>query len=172
MAFEPAILVEHFRYHQWASDELMRAARELPDDELYRDRHSSHGGIFGTLCHIYLADQVWLARLRGDAQVAYGEAPPSIEALASAWRPVQEGLIAWAEVQAPNWDRVLSIRRMNGELLESPLWEVALHLVNHGTLHRGQAMAMLRQMGRTPPTTDLLLYRRAHPRPSAAGVAP
>ena len=35
-----------------------------------------------------------------------------------------------------------------------------MHVVNHATLHRGQAMGMLRQMGIEPPHTDLLYYYR------------
>jgi uncharacterized damage-inducible protein DinB len=35
---------------------------------------------------------------------------------------------------------------------------VVLHLVNHGTLHRGQVMGMIRQLGIVPPGTDLLHY--------------
>lgn len=39
-----------------------------------------------------------------------------------------------------------------------PRWQALPHVVNHGTLHRGQATAMLRQLGHAPP--DLLfLYR-------------
>ena len=33
-----------------------------------------------------------------------------------------------------------------------------LHLVNHGTPHRGQVMGMIRQLGITPPGTDLMHY--------------
>ena len=36
--------------------------------------------------------------------------------------------------------------------------QVVLHLVNHGTLHRGQVMGMIRQLGIEPPGTDLMHY--------------
>jgi uncharacterized damage-inducible protein DinB len=42
----------------------------------------------------------------------------------------------------------------------SPIWQIVLHLVNHATLHRGQVMAMLRQLGAVPPPTDLMVYYR------------
>jgi len=35
---------------------------------------------------------------------------------------------------------------------------VLLHIVNHATLHRGQVMGMLRQLGHVPPGTDYLFY--------------
>jgi len=34
------------------------------------------------------------------------------------------------------------------------------HLANHGSYHRGQAAAMLRQVGAAPVATDLILYYR------------
>ena len=39
-----------------------------------------------------------------------------------------------------------------------PAWQIVMHLVNHGTLHRGQFVGMLRQLGVKPPTTDILFY--------------
>jgi uncharacterized damage-inducible protein DinB len=32
------------------------------------------------------------------------------------------------------------------------------HVVNHATLHRGQVVGMIRQLGVAPPSTDLLFY--------------
>jgi len=38
--------------------------------------------------------------------------------------------------------------------------KAVLHLVNHDSLHRGQVMAMIRQLGIAPPPTDLMMYYR------------
>jgi uncharacterized damage-inducible protein DinB len=32
------------------------------------------------------------------------------------------------------------------------------HVVNHATLHRGQVVGMIRQLGLQPPAVDLLYY--------------
>jgi len=46
----------------------------------------------------------------------------------------------------------------------SPDWKLLLHVVNHATLHRGQIMGMLRQLGKQPPTNDIFIgYHLAHP---------
>jgi uncharacterized damage-inducible protein DinB len=34
------------------------------------------------------------------------------------------------------------------------------HVVNHATMHRGQIVGMIRQLGLDPPSTDLLFYLR------------
>jgi uncharacterized damage-inducible protein DinB len=33
-----------------------------------------------------------------------------------------------------------------------------VHVVNHSTYHRGQVATMLRQLGKTPQSTDYLLF--------------
>jgi len=37
-------------------------------------------------------------------------------------------------------------------------WKALLHVVNHGTLHRGQIVAMLRPLGYPAPATDLIFF--------------
>ena len=52
----------------------------------------------------------------------------------------------------------LAFKRLNGDTQSMAHWKVLLHIVNHATLHRGQVMGMLRQLGRVPPGTDYLFY--------------
>ncbi len=42
-----------------------------------------------------------------------------------------------------------------------PYWQIAMHVINHGSYHRGQFATMLRQAGMVPPGTDLLIYYRS-----------
>ena len=37
-----------------------------------------------------------------------------------------------------------------------PAWQIVMHVVNHGRLHRGQIVGMLRQLGVKPPATDIV----------------
>src|SRR6516165_3598857 len=39
-----------------------------------------------------------------------------------------------------------------------PAWQIVMHVVNHATLHRGQIVGVLRQLGVKPPTTDIVFY--------------
>jgi uncharacterized damage-inducible protein DinB len=34
------------------------------------------------------------------------------------------------------------------------------HFINHSSYHRGQIVTFLRQLGASPPSTDLILYYR------------
>jgi uncharacterized damage-inducible protein DinB len=42
----------------------------------------------------------------------------------------------------------------------TPRWKIVLHVVNHGTHHRGQVSGFLRTMGHKPPQLDLIAYYR------------
>ena len=57
-------------------------------------------------------------------------------------------------------DRTITFKMLNGNPAEAPLTHVVLHVVNHATLHRGQVVAMIRQLGVKPPATDLIGYYR------------
>ena len=45
-----------------------------------------------------------------------------------------------------------------GDTFTRPLGETLVHIVNHGTYHRGQVATLLRQLGKIPASTDYLLY--------------
>ena len=49
---------------------------------------------------------------------------------------------------------------MEGTPWRQPIWQVLLHVVNHGTHHRGQVSGFLRTLGHTPPVTDLICFYR------------
>jgi uncharacterized damage-inducible protein DinB len=49
---------------------------------------------------------------------------------------------------------------MKGNPWTELLAKLALHVVNHGTHHRGQAAGFLRTLGHTPPPLDLSVYDR------------
>jgi uncharacterized damage-inducible protein DinB len=57
-------------------------------------------------------------------------------------------------------DRVVSFRNLAGEPYADPLDGLIRHVVNHSTYHRGQVSTLLRQLGLTPPNTDLITYLR------------
>ena len=47
-----------------------------------------------------------------------------------------------------------------GNTHDTPFAATLRHVVNHASYHRGQVVTMLRQLGRKPPVTDLIVYHR------------
>ena len=111
-----------------------------------------------TLEHIFMAERIWLARIQGtlDASVLV---PPTD--LAGEWPALHEAWLSWA-AGLSDWGQVLRYKTLAGVEAESTLWEIVLHVANHGSYHRGQAAAMLRASGFAPPTTDLIMWYRSN----------
>jgi uncharacterized damage-inducible protein DinB len=145
----------HVFYSGWASRKLLDAALALPEEQQHREFGVSHKSLFGTLEHIFLADRIWLSRTV-DPRVLESQ-----EAFPTAWAPVQQRWERWASVLThQEIVRSVDYKDLKGNSHRTPVWQIALHVVNHATLHRGQAMSLLRQLGVAPPPTDLIFYYR------------
>ena len=154
-------LLTHFDYTLWASSKLLDACTRLTPEELARDLNVSHTSVLKTMQHIYYADRVWLARLEGRTLAAFvdPEPGPSIDDLKTVWPDVIKALRDFVErAPAELFETDLAFRRLNGDAQHVTHWKVLFHIVNHATLHRGQVMAMLRQLGHVPPGTDYLFF--------------
>ena len=68
--------------------------------------------------------------------------------------------ISSARLPSADLDRVVEYHNTKGHAFSNPMWQMLQHLVNHGTYHRGQITTMLRQLGATPLTTDLIAFYR------------
>ena len=153
-------VLTHLRYTGWASRKLLEAVKSLGADQISKDVSVSHGSILGTLAHTYFGDAVWYSRVVDpQAPVPNPKEIPSLEGLDVRWREVLGKWEAWAETLSDvDLEKMVSFTRMNGETAQSSVKHLVLHLVNHGTLHRGQVVGMLRQAGVKPPATDFLSY--------------
>ncbi len=97
---------------------------------------------------------------------------PQLDDLKRNWPAVWSDLRAWLE-PLPEGDlsEQLCSQLSNGSALYVSRWQIVLHLVNHSTLHRGQAMSMLRTLGKQPPGTDLFGYYLKYSRPDCVPVS-
>lgn len=153
----------HIGYSGWASARLLDAVLKLDDEKRYRELSVPNRDIACTLRHVMWADAIWLSRLTDDAAVVpeLSEDRPAHESMKAEWPELQRRWEAWAaSLKDPDLTRVVAYKAMNGTPYETPVCQIAMHVVNHGTLHRGQVMAMLRQLGEAPPPTDLIFYYR------------
>jgi uncharacterized damage-inducible protein DinB len=164
-----------FDYTEWANALVLDAAEKLPAEELLRDVHISHRSILGTLVHTAGADWIWLERWRGNSPVGpdvwKGWTPDdagSVQQVRDKWNPIVKRRRAYlAEISDADLPLELGYTRFNGEAYSLPLVQQLQHVVNHATLHRGQVVGMIRQVGIVPPATDLLFYLIEIRRPSS-----
>ena len=145
----------HVFYSGWASRKLLDAALALSEEEQRRDFGVSHNSLMGTLEHIFFADRIWFSRVV-DPRVLKSDEP-----FAAQWPRIQKRWEDWATALTHQEIlRTVDYTDLKGNEHRSPVWQIALHVVNHATLHRGQAMSLLRQLGVAPPPTDLIFYYR------------
>jgi len=155
-----------FAYTEWANERVLSAAETLPLEELLRDVRISHKSILGTLLHVAGADWMWLERWHGNSPVGHDvwagwthDDARSVQQVRDRWQPVIDRRSAYlARISDADLARELGYRRFTGEAYSLPLGQQMQHVVNHATLHRGQVVGMIRQLGVAPPTTDLLFY--------------
>jgi uncharacterized damage-inducible protein DinB len=137
----------------------MDAARQLSPEDRDRANGVSHTSIGGTLSHIFLADRLWFQRMTGSTDPVNWET--TWDETQVAWPQMQTKWEEWAATQSDaDGDRVVNYRLLNGNPGSTPVSLIVMHLVNHATLHRGQVVGMIRQLGVQPPATDMLWYFR------------
>jgi uncharacterized damage-inducible protein DinB len=144
----------HLRYSEWASRRLLDAAMALPAEQRERDLGSSHKGVLDTLAHIVFADRIWLHRVLRTPEAAAEAVEVEWPRL---WRQWADLAALWTDVELA---QVLEYKDLRGAPRDSKLEEIVMHVVNHATLHRGQVLGMLRQLGVAPPQTDLITFYR------------
>lgn len=152
----------HLAYTAWASRRLVDAVARLSPEELKRDFQTSDHSPLGTLVHVFAADRIWLARVTGAAgQPFVSDADYSLAVLQNDWPALYD---KWQQFAGGITDQSaresVAYKDTQGNAFSRPLWQLILHVVNHGTHHRGQVSGFLRAMGHTPPPLDLTAYYR------------
>ena len=151
-------------FHYWARDRVLDAAAQLTPEQYTRDLNSSFKSVRDTLVHTYGAEWAWYQRWEGTSPSALPPAAdyPDVATLRSAWTAQEQkvrryiGAAGEQGIQA-----VIEYKTLAGAPGASPVWQMAQHVVNHGSYHRGQLTTMIRQLGATPPkSTDLIAYYR------------
>ena len=108
-------------------------------------------------------DEVWFSGLRGvELPEPY---PPADfddrEAIRAHWDTVEQAMRAYL---ASLRDDMLDEKPFaEGEDKDLILWQVLLHVVNHGTDHRAQLLRLLNDLGLKTISQDYIFYVYDHP---------
>jgi uncharacterized damage-inducible protein DinB len=152
-----------FAYGSWANGRVFAAAELLTPDELAAPAAGSFPSVPGTLGHIVAAEWLWLRRWRGESPTsapawAGGSGLSDLRARLAAVESERGQYLA--TLSDDDLGRVVEYKTLAGHGHADPLAALIRHVVNHSTYHRGQVATQLRQLGKTPPNTDLTTYLR------------
>ena len=148
-----------FDYTEYANNLVLDAAQGLTEEQQRHDFKISHGTIHGTLTHMAGDEWIWLERWRGTSHSRiWTEADfADIPSLRARWRQIEEERRQLLDdLSEERLHQDLSYKKIKGEPFTLPLVEQMQHVVNQGTLHRGQVVGMIRQLGVQQPAVDLL----------------
>jgi uncharacterized damage-inducible protein DinB len=150
-----------FDYTEWANHLVLDAMAQLTDEQRQHDFKISHSSLHGTLTHMAGAEWIWLERWQGISPTHgwHGADFADLAALRARWQQVESRRRALLnELNDEALLQELSYRNLKGEPFTLPLGAQMQHVVNHSTLHRGQVVGMMRQLGVAPPAVDLLYF--------------
>jgi uncharacterized damage-inducible protein DinB len=164
----PSYIRHLFDYTEWANELALKAAAEMSDENLRRDFRISHSSIFGTLLHMAGAEWIWLERWHGRSPAGKGawslwtsDSCADLTTLNQRWDEVIERRAQFiSKLDESGLTAEMPFRLLSGDPSSMRLVDQMQHVVNHATLHRGQVVGMIRQLGIAPPSTDLLFYLR------------
>ncbi len=153
-------------YTAWASTRLVAAAAMLGEEEINRDFGTADKSVLGTLVHTFGGDRVWITRVEGQTPAYFiRDEDRSVAALQTQWPEVHERWRRWiAQQDDGTVAEPIAYSDMRGNAYQQPPWQIVLHVVNHGTHHRGQTVGFLRSMGIAPPPVDMTVYYRTRGR--------
>lgn len=151
-------------YNFWANQRIISAVNQLPEEAKLKELASSFNSIHSTLLHIWNAESVWYQRVKlmerivtpgdqftGDTS-ELGRLLLQQSNLWSDWAAAANDLAL---------DHVFQYYNSKKEYFKQPVWQVMMHVFNHGTYHRGQLVTMLRQLGvEKIPSTDFVVFMR------------
>jgi uncharacterized damage-inducible protein DinB len=150
-------------YNAWATNRLFDTLKAMPEEQYRQDMKGSHGGIHGTLVHMVGAEKIWLERWKGGPTEPFLKADmvTTLSEVMRLWEKIGHDTAQWlGGMNDRKLEETFTMKTIKGETFTHIYWQAFQHLINHSTYHRGQVITMMRQLGTTPPATDLIVFYR------------
>lgn len=151
--------VYHFAMHRKVWDTCIET---LADEQFITDLDYSKGSIRNQCVHVIGVDERWFARIQGVPLPDFpaDEAYTTKASVRARWDEAEKIIMAYLNTLTDaDLSRVLSYDMPHrGGMKTNPVWEILVHVINHGTDHRAQILAMLHQMGAPTLEQDMMLY--------------
>jgi uncharacterized damage-inducible protein DinB len=151
----------HFYEYHFAENRKLwdRYVMPLSHEQFTQEVNYSHGSVRDQIVHLMSVDEVWFSELRGvetpeDLNPADFHDRKSIRAH---WDNVEQTMRAYlAELRDDMlFEKPISEPEEDKDLI---VWQVLLHVVNHGTDHRAQILRLLNDLGVKTTSQDYIFY--------------
>jgi uncharacterized damage-inducible protein DinB len=135
----------------------------LTYEQFIQDVGYSHGSVREQIVHLMSVDEVWFSELQG---IEPSEPLPTAnfddrEIIRTHWNRVEQSMRNYlAELRDDSlFDKPIKEPEEDKDLI---VWQVLLHVVNHGTDHRAQLLRLLNDLGVKTESQDYIFYAYDH----------
>lgn len=160
----PSSLQMLMRYKAWANDLIYAPVSALPLEEIAKVRQTTFKTIALTLNHVYVVDDIFKAHLQGRRHgytARNTESAPAIPTLWEASRRMDRWYIDLADrLSERELAETIDFEFVGGGRGAMTRGEILLHVVNHGSYHRGFVSVMMSQVPAAVPANDLPVFLR------------
>lgn len=165
-----------YDYNYWANGRLLGAASKVSPGQYAAATNFGIGfkSLRGTLIHIVDAEWGWrlrwetflkapLSANESDAADLTEAQLPTLSTLQERWREEETAMRACiGKLSDEQINGIVRYPTPTGLVRERLLWHSLLHLVNHGSQHRGEAAALLTTYGQSPGELDFNVFLNEH----------
>ena len=134
---------------------------QISEEQFTQHADYSRGSIQDQILHLISCDTAWFCGLRG-VEIPEDLNPANFndrESIRAHWDQVEQDMRNYlAELR----DDMLFDKPLEGEDKDLILWQVLLHVVNHGTDHRAQILRALNDLGVNTTYQDYIFYVYEH----------
>lgn len=136
----------------------------LTQEQFTREVSYSHGSVRDQVVHLMDVDDVWFSELRG-VEPAEPLPPAHLDdrkALRERWDSIEQDMRAFLAKLRDDmlFEKPIEEPEEDKDLI---VWQVLLHVVNHGTDHRAQLLRLLHDMGASTSYQDYIFFAYEHP---------
>jgi len=155
----------YYDYNEYANNRVLDAASNLSEDELSRKQGASFESVEGNLAHIAAAQIAWHTRWtkggnsRSTVQIGDVHGFDSVRGLFDRSHADLREFVASLTEQ--RLDGLLPYTDSRGDHYERLLWQLMLHVANHGSYHRAETAMALTAFGRSPGDLDYVFFEIA-----------
>jgi uncharacterized damage-inducible protein DinB len=151
-------------YNLWANKKICKFILDAGDSIADETIKSSFHSIRKTLYHTWDAQVIWSKRLHGDPANTWPSHnfTGSLSEAASLFIESSEDYVRFTEKMNDSAaESIITYKALDGTAYVSSVEEIIMHVMNHGTFHRGQLISMLRIAGADQlGSTDMIRFFR------------
>ncbi|WP_158512951.1 DinB family protein [Flavisolibacter tropicus] len=158
------LLTQYSAYHLWANQQIFETIEKLP--EALQEQHivSSFPSLKATLLHMLDAESIWWQRMKllENINRPSENFTGSVSDVAKSLMQQSQQWHEWISNATEHmFEHEFIYYNTKREKFKQAIYQMLLHIFNHGTYHRGQLVTMLRQLDvNTIPPTDFIVWSR------------